>query len=157
MSGAIPEHTTRRMLVDDLSEVLYNERRSYSHPWTEGIFKDSIDSGYECWLLLTEQKNIGHAILSFAAGESHLLNICINPEQQGKGLGKKLVEHMLVKASERGAHAVFLEVRASNLAAYSLYISLGFSDIGVRHNYYPAFSGREDALVLTKVLTKEPD
>jgi ribosomal-protein-alanine N-acetyltransferase len=155
MSGPAPAHTIRRMLVDDLSEVLYNERRSYSHPWTEGIFKDSMSSGYECWLLLTEEENIGHAILSCAAGESHLLNICINPEHQGKGLGKKLVEHMLVRASERDAKAIFLEVRASNLTAYSLYLSLGFSDIGVRHNYYPAFSGREDALVLTKELTNE--
>ncbi len=142
----------RRMKVDDLTDVLYNERRSYSHPWTEGILRDAIESGYECWVLLLDDRNIGHGILSFGAGESHLLNVCINPEQQGRGYGRKLVEHLLGQAGKQNAEKIFLEVRASNLAAYSLYLDLGFSDIGVRHDYYPAFSGREDALVLVKEL-----
>jgi len=152
MSRELPAHEIRRMMVDDLVDVLHNERRAYSHPWTEGIFKDAIESGYECWLLFCDEKNIGHGILSFGAGESHLLNVCINPEQQGKGFGRKLVEHLLLKARDTKAQSVFLEVRASNLAAYSLYLDLGFNDIGVRHDYYPAFSGREDALVLAKEL-----
>ena len=152
MSRAVPEHAIRRMMVEDLSYVLHNERRAYSHPWTEGIFNDAIESGYECWLLFVKEQNIGHGVLSFGAGESHLLNVCVNPEQQGKGLGRKLVEHLLLKAKDRKAQTVFLEVRASNLAAYSLYLDLGFNDIGVRHDYYPAFSGREDALVLAKEL-----
>jgi len=155
MSGAVPFNTIRRMLVDDLEGVLHNERRAYSHPWTEGIFKDALSSGYECWLLLCEEQNIGHGILSFAAGESHLLNVCVNPEQQGKGFGRVLVEHLLLRARDRKVQSVFLEVRASNLAAYSLYLDLGFNDIGVRHDYYPAFSGREDALVLAKELIYE--
>mgnify|MGYP001596360324 FL=1 len=148
----MPVQTIRRMKVDDLPEVLFNERRSYSHPWTEGVLRDVIESGYECWVFLLEKTNIGHGILSFGAGESHLLNICINPEQQRHGYGRKLIEHLLAQARERKAQKTFLEVRASNAAAYALYLDLGFIDIGVRHDYYPAFSGREDALVLMKAL-----
>jgi len=40
-------------------------------------------------------------------------------------------------------------VRPSNLGAQALYTRFGFRRIGVRRGYYPAPSGREDALVLT--------
>ena len=85
MNALTPVQTIRRMKVGDLSEVLFNERRSYSHPWTESVLRDVIDSSNECWVFFLEKTNIGHGILSFGAGESHLLNVCINPEQQGQG------------------------------------------------------------------------
>jgi ribosomal-protein-alanine N-acetyltransferase len=49
---------------------------------------------------------------------------------------------------------VFLEVRPSNPAAIRLYQSHGFAQIGVRRGYYQALDGREDAVVLRKVLGK---
>ncbi|MCB1691823.1 MAG: ribosomal protein S18-alanine N-acetyltransferase [Pseudomonadales bacterium] len=138
------------MQYGDLPNVLKNERRSYSHPWTEGIFVDCLNSGYECWLFVLEGRNVGHSILSIAAGESHLLNVCIHPDFQGHGFGRALVEHMLYRARSGGARTVYLEVRTSNKVAYSLYEGLGFNEVGVRRDYYPAFVGREDALVLAK-------
>lgn len=139
-----------RMTLGDVPTVLKNERKSYTHPWTEGIFIDCIKSGYECWLVVKEGRNIGHGILSVAAGESHLLNVCVIPEHQGRGHGRTLVMHMLGRAEVAGARSVFLEVRASNSAAYGLYEDLGFNEIGLRRDYYPAYAGREDALVLAK-------
>lgn len=144
------KYEIRPMLPDDLPIVLKNERRAYSHPWTEGIFKDCINSGNECWLFIYLKQIIGHGILSVAAGESHILNLCIHPDCQGLGFGKVLVRHLLDKAVAKKAKRVFLEVRPSNLVAYKLYEELGFNEIGVRPNYYPAHVGREDALVLGK-------
>lgn len=140
------------MRLIDLPHVLGNERRSYTHPWTEGIFRDCLKSGYECWLLCNLEKIIGHGILSIAASESHILNVCVHPELQGKGYGRALTKHLLDKAELARAERVFLEVRSSNRVAYELYESLGFNEIGVRENYYPAYAGREDALVLAKEL-----
>ena len=95
---------------------------------------------------------IGHGILSVAADESHLLNVCIHPDQQGNGYGRILVEFMIECARLKNAQSLFLEVRPSNMVAYKLYEALGFNEIGIRENYYPAYIGREDALVLAKEL-----
>jgi ribosomal-protein-alanine N-acetyltransferase len=145
-------HELRKMAVADLPDVLKNERRGYTHPWTEGIFKDCLNHDHECWLVLFTDKIVAHGILSVAAGESHLLNVCVNPECQGYGFGRAMVEHLLVRAREREARRVFLEVRPSNVVACELYEKLGFNEVGIRENYYPAYVGREDALVLAKEL-----
>ncbi len=142
----------RRMQLTDLPDVLRNERRGYTHPWTEGIFRDCLRNGQECWLLMCSDQNVGHGILSVAAGESHLLNVCVHPDFQGHGFGRILVEHLLERARTREASTIFLEVRPSNVAACELYDKLGFNEVGIRENYYPSNVGREDALVLAKEL-----
>ena len=148
----MPGVSIRRMETADLGAVLKNERRSYTHPWSEGIFKDCLAQGYECWLLEAGTRVVGHGILSIAAGESHLLNVCVHPECQGNGFGRMLVEHLLERATAMKAGSIFLEVRTSNTVAYELYEKLGFNEIGKREGYYPAYVGREDALVLAKEL-----
>jgi ribosomal-protein-alanine N-acetyltransferase len=147
-SVAAFDHDLVRMKFTDLPFVLKNERRGYTHPWSGGIFRDCVNSGYECWLLTYLGKVIGHGIMSIAAGESHVLNVCVHPECQGHGFGRIMVEHLIGRAREREVKRMYLEVRPSNLIAYKLYESLGFDEIGIRANYYPAFVGREDALVL---------
>ena len=142
----------RRMQLTDLPDVLRNERQGYTHPWTEGIFRDCLRNGQECWLLMCSDQNVGHGILSVAAGESHLLNVCVHPDFQGHGFGRILVEHLLERARTGEASTIFLEVRPSNVAACELYDKLGFNEIGIRENYYPSNVGREDALVLAKEL-----
>jgi ribosomal-protein-alanine N-acetyltransferase len=142
----------RRMQLTDLPDVLRNERQGYTHPWTEGIFRDCLRNGQECWLLMCSDQNVGHGILSVAAGESHLLNVCVHPDFQGHGFGRILVEHLLERARTGEASTIFLEVRPSNVAACELYDKLGFNEVGIRENYYPSNVGREDALVLAKEL-----
>ena len=146
-----------RMQLADLSIVLTNERQAYAHPWTEGTFRDCVKGDYETWLVVFHGRNIGHGILSAAAGEAHLLNVCIAPQYQGHGHGRHLVLFMLQRAKLRGARSIFLEVRLSNLRAYKLYENLGFNEIGIRKDYYPAFGGREDALVLAMELASSHD
>jgi len=138
----------RSMQSVDLEAVLINERRSYTHPWNQGIFEDCLDSGHGCWVLEVEGCLIGHGIISVGAGEAHLLNVCIHPNHQGKGYGRLLVEHLISQAKDRAATSMFLEVRSSNQVAYQLYEKLGFNEVGVRQGYYPAYTGREDAFVL---------
>jgi ribosomal-protein-alanine N-acetyltransferase len=140
------------MQLTDLPDVLRNERQGYTHPWTEGIFRDCLRNGQECWLLMCSDQNVCHGILSVAAGESHLLNVCVHPDFQGHGFGRILVEHLLERARTGEASTIFLEVRPSNVAACELYDKLGFNEVGIRENYYPSNVGREDALVLAKEL-----
>ena len=152
MATVALDHHFRRMQAADVEHVLVNERRGYTHPWSGGTLRDCIQSGYECWLLLYADRLIGHGILTAAAGEAHLLNVCVHPDYQGNGLGRILVEYMITRAKLNQAGRIFLEVRTSNVAAYRLYESLDFNEIGMREDYYPSYVGREDALVLGKDL-----
>jgi ribosomal-protein-alanine N-acetyltransferase len=136
----------------DLAGVMAIEDAIYSHPWTRGNFADSLVAGYECrtWRLAADL--IGYFVLMVAAGEAHLLNLSIAPAWQRKGHGSLLLREAAGIARARGARGIFLEVRPSNAGAQALYTRFGFRRIAVRRGYYPAHSGREDALVLTLAL-----
>jgi ribosomal-protein-alanine N-acetyltransferase len=140
------------MREQDLDEVMAIERAIYSHPWTRGNFSDSLRAAYECRTWRLEGELIGYFILLVAAGEAHLLNLSIAARHQRSGHGRALLREAAALARRGGARNVFLEVRPSNLAAQALYTRFGFRRIGVRRGYYPAHSGREDALVLTLAL-----
>ena len=138
----------RPMSESDVDAVMQVESRAYEFPWTPGIFRDCLRVGYHCWVYSLDQQIIGFSVMSVAVGEAHILNICIAPEHQGHGLGRRLLERTLTLAKKQGADTAFLEVRASNRAALQLYETLGFNEIGLRPGYYPAKAGREDAVLL---------
>lgn len=136
-----------RMAAPDLPEVIAIERAVYTHPWTQGNFADSLRAGYECRTLRQSGRLIGYFVLMVAAGEAHLLNLSVAGNVQRQGHGAALLREAMQVARRLGAGSVFLEVRPGNAAAQALYGRFGFARIGVRRDYYPAFKGREDALV----------
>ena len=149
--------TFREMTLADLDAVLEIESRAYAYPWSRGIFSDCLRGGHDCRVLSAEGELLGHAVLSAAAGEAHLLNVCVRRDRQGGGLGRLFVHHLIERARLLGAQVLFLEVRPSNHVALALYESLGFSQIGTRRDYYPAETGREDAYVLALKLDAPAD
>lgn len=145
----------RPMREDDLVMVHAIEARAYEFPWTPGIFRDCLRADYPAWILHSDGRVIGYFLMSVAAGEAHVLNICIAPEMQGRGHGRRLLHGLLKLARGRGVARVFLEVRPSNANAIALYHDEGFNEIGRRPRYYPAKDGREDALVMAMELLPE--
>ncbi|WP_149196541.1 ribosomal protein S18-alanine N-acetyltransferase [Luteimonas suaedae] len=143
------------MRVDDLAEVMAIELRAYPFPWTSGIFRDCLRAGYPAWVLHDQGRIIGYGVLSVAAGEAHVLNLCVDPEVQGQGHGRRLLRALLRIARDQGVVRVFLEVRPSNPQAIALYHDEGFNEIGRRPRYYPAMRGREDAIVMAIELVGE--
>jgi ribosomal-protein-alanine N-acetyltransferase len=138
------------MQVEDLSQVMAIEETVYPYPWTLGIFQDCLRVGYCCWVLNLDQQVIGYGVMSVVVDESHILNICVDPKWQGKGLGIKLLRRLLKLARQHGAETAFLEVRIGNKAAIGLYEKLGFVEIGQRRGYYPDRNQtREDAKVMS--------
>ena len=142
----------REMVQADLDDVLIVEERAYAFPWTRGIFTDCLSKNYVCRVACVEGEIVGHAVLSFGAGEAHLLNICISRLYQGYGFGRVFARHMADKAAALGAQTLYLEVRPTNRSAIALYQSMGFAQIGTRKDYYPVEGGREDAWVLALAL-----
>jgi ribosomal-protein-alanine N-acetyltransferase len=150
MSAVVAGHGTRLrpLAVADLDRVMAIEQRAYAFPWTQSIFRDCLRVGYCCWCYENNGDILGYGVMSVAAGESHILNLTVSPESQRQGVGTKLLKHFLQLACRHNADIVMLEVRPSNRPAIRLYEKLGFNEVGVRRNYYPAEGGREDALLL---------
>ena len=94
----------------------------------------------------------GYGIMSIAAAEAHILNLCIHPSLHRMGYGRRMLESLIARAEETRVSQIFLEVRPTNVAALALYRSAGFEQIGLRPDYYQARFGREDAVVLSRAL-----
>lgn len=147
----------RVLTQQDLESVLQIERATYPFPWTEGIFKDCLESTYDCLAIELHDQLIGYVILSLVLDEAHLLNICISDNWRKQGIGKASLYWLFDFLTEKKINSLFLEVRPSNQNALNLYTQLGFEEIGLRKDYYPSeptdnTNGREDALVMQKAL-----
>jgi len=143
------------MRSSDLDLVVKNEVATYNHPWTKRIFIDCLRTGYQCWVLANKQQIVAHGVMSVAVGECHLLTLCVSPDHQRLGYGRKLFSLLLDRAHKLEATVCFLEVRPTNENAIALYQSMGFVQIGERNNYYPdekAYQNREDALIFSRSL-----
>lgn len=150
---AAPRPLLRPMTGHDLIAVMEVESAAYEFSWTLPIFRDCLRVGCHCYVYETPQGIIGHGIMTVAVGECHLLNICVHPDHQRRGLGEGMVLFLLDVARQMKAHMALLEVRASNVAAYRLYTKMGFDEVGLRKSYYPARGGREDAIILARDLS----
>ena len=142
----------RAMSETDLAEIMAIEKRSYDFPWTEGIFKDCMRVGYYCQVMGSSSEIAGYGVMTVGAGEAHIVNLCIKPELRQRGLGCRMLVHLMEQARELGVELMLLEVRPSNLVAVKLYMDKGFNEIGIRRAYYPSRFGREDALILACAL-----
>lgn len=152
---AEPPTTIRDMEHHDLAAVSDIERRSYEFPWSHGVFRDCLLAGYQSIVLVCEERIAGYGILSVAAGEAHILNLCVEPAYRSLGYGEKLLDEMLFRARSASVREIFLEVRPSNEAAIALYRKKGFHQVANRPAYYQANHGREDAAVFAKKLVIE--
>ncbi len=151
-----PRWRVRPMHRSDLDAVMRIEQAIYPFPWTPGNFGDSLKSGYDAWVFESALQLIGYAVLMWIPDEVHLLNISVAQPLQGRGYGRAMLDWLCEDARRRGARAVMLEVRPSNVVARALYASKGFTQIGLRKRYYPAHGdSREDALVLRRMLVDE--
>ena len=142
----------RNMRYSDVDIIIQNETAAYDHPWTKRIVIDCLRAGYQCWVLANKQKIVAHGVMSVAISECHLLTLCVHPNYQLHGYGRKLFNLLLDRAYKLDASECFLEVRTTNEAAISLYQSMGFAVIGERKNYYVGNEGREDAHIMSREL-----
>jgi [ribosomal protein S18]-alanine N-acetyltransferase len=159
------------MQVADLEEVLGIEAVSHLHPWTRGNFTDSLAAGHWAYCIRPQVEQAikgsyldpsvlwAYCILFPAVDELHLLNITVSPKLRKLGLGSRIMASIESVAAQQNIPRIILEVRPSNTAAIGLYHKLGYEQIGIRKNYYPASpdsGGREDAVVMAKSIKLEP-
>lgn len=138
----------------DLPRIMDIEPRAYSFHWTQGTFEDCIKGNYQMPVMHMGDQIIGYAVYSLVACEAHLLNITIEPEYMGRGLGRMLLEHIVADCRQQDVESLFLEVRVTNKPANGLYEAMGFKSLGLRRNYYPGHFAREDANVMGLALVE---
>ncbi len=146
--GLKVEYGFRRMVESDLDMIMRIEPTIYSHPWTRGNFIDSLQAGHKAWVMTNNEVIVGYAVIMIVLDESHLLNISIALPFQKQGLGHHLLNYIIKQAKLLKTINMFLEVRASNVSAISLYKKKGFVQSSLRRGYYPSESGREDAVLM---------
>lgn len=141
----------RKMRRTDIGQIARIEAATFLGPWPASYFRDCQAAGHECYVLDNGGTIEGYAVMAVARRVAHLLNLCVRPTLRGRGLGRRLLSHM-VAVGRAAATGMVLEVRVSNQSAIHLYRSVGFFEVGLRRQYYPTPEGREDALVMMKNL-----
>lgn len=137
----------------DFPRLFEIEQAAHSVPWSKGTLLNSQGEKYLNLCLRQHGRIVAFAICQCVLDEATLFNIAVEPQSQGKGYGKQLLNALLEQLREQQIATVWLEVRESNLAAQTLYYNLGFNTVTLRKNYYPtADGGRENAVVMAYYL-----
>ncbi len=138
----------------DIEQIEAIEQRAYPFPWARNVLLEEIEGESFSYVYVARLVTAsgqpgaitGYHFFWLVSDEIHILNIAVDPEYQGCGLGTRLMQFAINFGKERGATCAFLEVRVSNLPAQQLYAKLGFKRIGLRKRYYS--DNKEDAYVM---------
>ena len=133
----------------DLDKISKIEKETNEYPWSSNNFQSSMEAGNSSIVLKNKKNILGYAFFSVIGTDSHLLNITVSKNYQGRGYGKKILEKVLYQSKVLGATIVFLEVRVSNYRAIDFYEKFGFKRDAIRYNYYDG-NPKEDALLMSK-------
>jgi len=146
-TAALPTAMSFRALLEsDLDRLWRIESAVYSEPWSKQLLLESLGAPMTHSVgLLVSDELCAYSIYQIVLDEGHLLNIAVDPDHQGHGLGTQILEHTIQQVRERGVKRFFLEVRPSNESAKKLYDRLGFRGLFLRQKYY---ASGEDALVM---------
>ena len=142
----------RRMVESDLDAV--ERLAAASSPdatiWTRSQHLEVLAKHDLYETLVAEEAGSVAGFLYFhvMGEEAELDNLAVDPLWRRRGIGAQLLESAWQRARERGALAIFLEVRRSNTTALRLYARMGFLQLGTRASYYTNPS--EDAIRLVR-------
>lgn len=136
------------MLPADLDAVDEIERHSFRTPWPAKVFAEELNREWARVDVARQRgRVVGFVDYWLVHDEIHLLAIASHPDVRRRGIGGRLLDHLLALGRDRKFALITLEVRRSNLPAIALYERAGFATVGVRPRYYA--EDNEDALVMT--------
>jgi [ribosomal protein S18]-alanine N-acetyltransferase len=140
--------TIRRMTLEDVPAVHEIDSLSFSLPWSERSYRFEIleNPSARCWVAEVEGKIAAMLVLWFVVDEVHIATIATHPDYRQQGIGKLVLLRALREAHAEGARRAFLEVRASNTVAQTMYLKYGFIVTGRRPRYYK--NNNEDAILM---------
>jgi [ribosomal protein S18]-alanine N-acetyltransferase len=139
----------RQMKLDDLEQVVEIDQISFPLPWTPSSFRYELtdNQASRCWVVEMDGRVAAMLVGWLIVDEIHIATIATHPDFRGRGIGRQLLLHSLKSARAEGVVKSFLEVRASNDVAQSIYRSFGYIVTGRRKEYYK--NNNEDAILMT--------
>jgi ribosomal-protein-alanine N-acetyltransferase len=155
---SVDEFRVRPGIAEDLTELADIEKQVALDPWSLSQFVSSSlrDNEHSRVLHRNDGEVLGFAIFQQVLDEATLMNIAVRPDYQGRGGARLLLQAVLEALTVQAVQRCLLEVRCSNKRAIELYRRFGFVEDGIRKNYYPLASGREDALLMScKLVSKQ--
>lgn len=137
----------RSMDSQDIFSVLEVEKRSFTIPWSEEMFRIELQNP-NCLYFVAEISNVivGYVGLWIIVDEGHISSIAVDPSYRRLKIGRALMQNIFDIAQKKQLKGLTLEVRASNIGAIELYKSFGFKTEGRREAYYS--DNQEDALIM---------
>ncbi len=134
------------MQRSDLAGVHQLECASQEDPWSLQHFADELDNPVASVDLYWHHDEVVGFLCSWLiAGELQVQNLATLPAMRRRGIAALLLETVVARSVAADLISVWLEVRASNRPAITLYQRFGFSPCGKRSAYYP---DGEDALIM---------
>ncbi len=141
--------TIRQMVPGDVRQVAEIERSTFSIPWSEASFKDTLNREDTLYLVAeAEGEILGYCGLWQSLYEGEIPNVAVKESCRRRGVGKALLEALFLQGEKRGITAYTLEVRVGNSGAILLYEKLGFQAVGIRPGFYE--KPKEDAVIMWK-------
>ncbi|UFT99836.1 ribosomal protein S18-alanine N-acetyltransferase [Radiobacillus kanasensis] len=142
------EAVIRKMVLEDIDQVVDIEQQSFATPWPRDIFFNELTNNQYANYFVVEVDGlvVGYCGLWVVIDDAQITNIAILPSHRGQSYGKALFQHVMHKATALGALRLSLEVRLSNTVAQRMYRSFGLVPGGIRKSYYT--DNNEDALVM---------
>lgn len=123
------------------------EKLCFSKPWSENAVKSEMESDFSDFFgAFAQDELVGYIGGRTVADETEIFNVAVIPNFRRKGIAKTLIEKFIEKVRQRDTRVIFLEVRASNLSAITLYEKEGFVFCGLRKDYYT--DPKENALLM---------
>jgi ribosomal-protein-alanine N-acetyltransferase len=149
----LPGHLRLRPMHEpDLPAVYMLEKRCQLDPWPLWYFRRMLRKGASCWVLEHNGEVVGFGIVSMVRHWAHIMNMCVAPNYRRRGLGRRILIHLLATAKLRHANHAWLEVRPTNRPAILLYRKQGFRSKHIRKDYYRTRHGRQNAIVMARQL-----
>lgn len=140
--------TIEKMSREHLSEVASIEEMSFSLPWSLESLELMLTEQASALVALEDGRVLGYVGMMCVLDEGQIINVAVHPDARRRGVGRSLMDAAQTYAKERGIVFLSLEVRESNIAARSLYSSLGWEEQGIRKGFYS--HPVENACVMTK-------
>ena len=132
---------------NDISTLVDIEKKIFSNPWVRSQFDEYLNAkDKSIFVARIGSEVIGYIIIEHVLDEGHIANLAVRSEFRGKGMGRKLVNFVIIKAKSLKLKWLELEVRESNEKAKKFYSYFGFKEVRRRKEYY--IKPVEDALVL---------
>lgn len=144
------EITISPMTREDVPAVTQMNKLCFTRPWSADSLMAETEKDDAVFVVARDgsREICGYAGLNHVLDEGYIANIAVHPAARRQGIGVLLMGELEKRARQLQLSFITLEVRVSNIAAQSLYASMGFVEAGRRKNFYEAI--REDAIIMTK-------